>query len=383
MGSLPCYKKTMENDYPLLRSILLDMDIPVVYRNVLLAQDNNAGMMHALATLGMLSPSRKKKALQHMGNRSGDRRWKKVSQRTHLSASWGGETRRSKADWEQRSWDTSTLITLCKLPIRRLVTDGTDSGDFNVIHMFNFVGMNTLADVSNVDLVRTMLATVPVPVLCSEMCSLHNRMENPPFLDKESSVGLLHYAAAMIATRYAFFTAGVPEIWRNTEDAVQDPCNLCIGAIIKRVQDEHFIHPGLFQAMRQHDIFSTARGGWSIFSLLLACASSNKAMWSVLQTELRKCQSHSSFCRKLLEVREPADARQSMVSLLEKMRDLIEVHTIDIGSMLEPYNLDLRGEIPDVLSVLRDIEQKGMLMDFVQDIYMKDEQLGTNMALLS
>lgn len=249
--------------------------------------------------------------------------------------------------------------------------------------MFNFVGINSLADVSNVDLVRALLATVPVPVLCSEMCSLHNRMDNPPFLDKASSVGLLHYLAAMIASRYAFFTAGIPEMRPKPGDHEQGPCDLCFEAITKRMQEGHIIHPGLFQAMRQHDIFTTARGGWSIFNLLVACTSSNKEVWSVLEEELGRCQRHLSVCRELVKPRGPVEGSQSMGSMLGRMKDLIEAHKIDIASLIEPYNLDLRDKIPDIMCVLKDMEEKGMLMDFVQDIYMRDKQLGTKLAMMS
>jgi hypothetical protein len=385
----------MESDFPLLRSILLNLHIPAVYRQVLCDKDNGVGMVHALTILGMLSPSPKKNALQQMGHRSGDRRWKNqtVVRQPHVSAICGEQkslfTGRSQADWQRRQWDIPTLVVLCKLPVRRLVTDCIESGAFDIIRMFNFVGINTLAGVSNVDLVRALLATVPIPVLCSEICSLHDRMANPPFLNNTSSVGLLHYFSAMIASRYAFFIAGMPEMRSKTRDADNEhgPCDPCLESLTKRVQEEHLIHAGLVHAMREHGIFTTARGSWSKFDLLVACASTNRALRSVLDEELGRCKRHTSSCTKLLKARGPpgaiASLPQSTVYLLERMRYLIEAHEIDITKLIKPFNVVSSREFPTVMCVLEHVEKQGMLMDFVQDIYTEDEQLGTKLALVN
>ena len=64
------------------------------------------------------------------------------------------------------------------------------------------VGMRTLSDAHNVDLVKALPGTGSIPVLCTELCSLHDRIHSLPFLDQAASVGLLHYAAAMIASQH-------------------------------------------------------------------------------------------------------------------------------------------------------------------------------------
>ena len=389
MDFVPCYKKSMESEYPILRSILLDVDIPDVYRQILLKPDTTVGMMHALTILSMLSPSRKNNAFQQMAHRSSDRRWKnQFGQQSHPSTKWEGPrfTAGTDADWQRRQWDIPTLLALCTLPVRRLVTDGTESGAFNMVRLCNFVGMKSLSGLANVDIVRALLATVPVSVLCSEMCSLHDRMSNPPFLDSTlHSVGLLHYFAAMIASRHAFFAAGMPDMRPHPRDGdEQGPCNRCLEAIMKRVQGEQLIHVGLLHALMVHDIFTTARGGWSVFDLLKCCASTNITMRSALDEELWRC----GLCRGLVLARGRDEAFAGLplttYSLVQKMIHLIEGHGVDISKLIEPYNVVVfdRDE-PDVMGAIQTLQKRGMLMDFVQDVYMQDNQLGTKLALLN
>lgn len=164
MALLPCYKKSMENEYHLLRTILLETGVPDVYRKVLTSSENRGGMRHALAILNMLHPSLQKSAVQQMGLKSGDRRWK-VQSAVMLPCNAGGSaitsgaakcppTRRCESDWQERQWDTDTPNALCHLPVRRLVSDATQSEAFNLGKLTACVGTRTLSDVHSVDLVR-------------------------------------------------------------------------------------------------------------------------------------------------------------------------------------------------------------------------------------
>ena len=398
MVSIPCYKKTMEHEYPLLRDILLGMaDIPVVYKKALSAKNNPGCMKQALSILRMLNNSLQNMVVQRMGRRSGDRRWKMQSTigrpYMYTSATSGDITKgpifmcRDEADWHRREWDFGTLVALCQLPVRRLVADATRSKAFKMEELLDFMGMRSLANVHTVDLVKALLATISVPVLCTELCSLHDRLDKPSFLDNASSVGMLHYLAAMIASRHTFFTADLPEMRPHEgSDDDSEPCNSCLEAIIDRLQQKRLIHAGLPQAMSDHEDFAAARGGWSRYKLLDTYASTNREVRAALCNELAGCrQGPSSSCRKLVKTRDFPDMSRSQpdFSLLGKMRDLMEAQGIDITRIARAYSVASdRDDVPDVMCVLEHVEKQGKLMNFVQDIYKQDEVLGIKLALV-
>lgn len=379
MATLPPYKKTMENEYPLLRDILLDLNIPGVYKKVLNDKTKSGGMKHALCILGMLNNSLQNIAVRQMGRNSCDRRWK-----LHYSTvlhPWSSATANEKMsrdeEWHTQQWDSETLSALCQLPIRRLFADGIRSNAFNTQEVLELIG-SPLANAQTVDMVKAMLATIPVNVLCTELCSLHDRLENPPFLDRSRSIGMLHYIAAMIGSRHALFTAGgceaVPESREGSDES--EPCEACITAIVLRVQKSGFLHAGLSQAMRQHQIMDLARGGSSRFALLEACASKNRDMQSALDQQLARC----SYCMKLVRARSFDEVQNTKtdVLVLEKMRNLVEAHDLGITKLACAYGVTSDN---GVMPILEHVERQGKLMDFVQDIYMENEELGISLAM--
>ena len=382
MSLLPCYKKSMESEYHLLRDILLQTGVPEVYRNVLTAKENRGGMKHALTILNILAPSLQNRAVQQMGRKSADRRWKVHSTLRQPCNSGSTDTsvaakglpmRRRESDWQDRAWDTDTLNTLCHLPIRRLVSDATKSKSFNLEGLIEFVGRRPVADVTNVELVEALLRTVPVPVLCSELCSLHERIPNPPFLDPAASVGLLHYVTAMLASRHAFFIAGMHEtrLGSGQANCEKKPCLSCIEAIITCLQDKKLLHSGLVHALSERKELVAARGGWSRYDLLLAYSSVNSHVQYVMDEQVARC---GEMLNSTMSIHSERPTRRLDVSLLERMRTLINHHNIG--------GVPPTRAVPDVMSVLLNAEKKGMLMDFVQDIYMQDEDLGTELALI-
>lgn len=398
MASLPCYKKTMENEYPLLRDILLEVTIPEVYKTVIADKDKCIGMRHALAILGMLNRSLQITVMQKMGRKSADRRWKMQGTIQHnlISDTCSDKERLvsfDESDWHRRKWDSGTLLALCHIPIRRLVADATRSKSLNLQDLFKLMRVTTFDNVHNVDIIRVLLATISVPLLCSELCSLHDKLENPSFLDSASSVGMLHYLAAMIASRHVFFTGGMPEVRpqsTHTYDNDSDVCDSCLEAIISRVQERQLIHPGLSQAMRKHKYFTVARGGWSRYKLIDAYASKNTTVLFVLNDELARCENGpSSLCMKLLNTRNCAHGFHHLlmsnprVSLIGKMRDLIDAHAFDIRRLACAHREVSDRYVPaDIICLLEHLEKEGKLLDFVQNIYQLDEDFGITMALL-
>lgn len=376
------------------------MRIPAVYKEVLHAEDQAGGIDHTFAVLNVLSPSFKKTFLQtfiRASHNGGYVWWKKLCTflLPYFTAMHEGGNSISggmvETDWQGKQWDTPTLCALCKLPVHLLVKIGTESGAFSMTRLLDFVGVNKPSEARKVDLVRALLATVPVPVLCSALCSIHNSMSDPPFLSKTSygeSVGLLHYSAAMIASRYIFFAVGMPEMRPQqpggSNGYEQDPCDVCLDTIMKRVENEDLLHDGLLQAMKADDIFTVARGGWSRFDLFAACTSTNRAMQAAFYEELGRCPRRGCPCRELVNERGPietvANLHQNTVSMLGRMTELIKARDIDIARIIDPYNVDFKRDVPSVMHVLEHMKNHGMLMDFVQDIYVKDKQLGYQLA---
>ena len=173
-----------------------------------------------------------------------------------------------------------------------------------------------------------------------------------------ATVGLLHYAAAMIASRHAFFIAGMPEMRPGSgeNDCERRPCLSCIESIISCLLHKKLIHVGLVRALCGQNEMDAARGGWSRCSLLLAYSSVNRSVQYVVDHHVSICNGEHSTC---------SGQRLPTMSLLGRMRGLLPAR-----------------DVPELISVLQDVEHGGLLLDFVQDIYMQDEQLGTELALL-
>lgn len=379
MALLPSYKRTMENDYSLLREILLHMTIPEVYKTVL--NGKSCDMKHALAIVRILNHPLQQMAVQQMGRSSTDRRWKLHSTALHPCSS-ATAICRDDAFWFRREWDSETLIAFCQLPVRRFFADAMKSNAFNMQEVLAFVGM-PLAKAQSLDLIRAMLATIPVPLLCSELCSLHDRLESPPFLDQTSNIGMMHYLAAMIASRHLLFTVGMPEIMPQStqkSDGESQPCQSCMESIIAQVQEKGLLHAGLSQAMRHHQVLQVARGGWSRFNLIVAQASTNRELQSVLDHQLAQCSNGpSSYCREMV-TQVDLPRTKTDVLVLDKMTALLEEQGFDITKLACAYNVNL--DKPSVLCVLEHVEKHGELTDFVQDIFMQNQELGISLAMV-
>lgn len=238
-------------------------------RNVLTAGENRGVMKQALAI-------HQKSAVQKIGLHSGNT---------------SGATNSPYSKWQEREWDTDTLIALCHLPIRRLVAEATKSGAFNLENIIDFLGGRALSDVTTVDLVTALLRTISIPILCSEMCSLHDRIKSPQFLDQAASVGLLQYASAMLASRYALFMGGIPEmhLGLGETNCEPTPCSYCIDAIICCLRDKKVIHVGMVHALSGQKEMDSARGGWSRYQLLLAHSSVNTHVQRVMEAHVANC----------------------------------------------------------------------------------------------
>jgi len=393
MLSLPCYKKEHGD---LLRSILLDLPIPPVYRQVL-ATEANRGMEHAITILNIMPPSLKKQALQQMGHKSRERCWKIFNVQVHYIAAvyrqlGCGLVCRSLEDWQKKQWDIATLSAFCHVSAHDLITSIDESGRLGDMRLSDFVNRDIYR---NVHMVQLLLTKVPIPVLCTVMCHLHDRTSTARYLDETSSVGLLQYLAAMAASRFAFFMAGMPENGvkhSGNNECVQEPCDPCFRAIMTQMKERNLLHAGLLQAMRTHYIFNTARGGSSRFNLLVACALTDDAVKHVLEEELGRCPGLLCSCRELVQPVEPTGTFGDQVwnsasflckmreVVLDKMRILIVAQGTKIESLLDPYNVGLCSATTNIDSILKHIDRQGKLMTLVQNIYETDEQLGRKLA---
>ena len=391
MAWFPCYKKTMEDEYHLLRGILLDMNIHEVYKKVLM--DQSVGMKQALAILCILNPPLQKMAVQLMGRKSSDRRWK-INTTTGTEKHQGTSHKyRDETDWYERGWDSETLAALCLLPVRRLIADCMRSETFKEQLCMRFKSEQPLSTANDVDLIRTLLSTTPVAVLCSEMCFLHERLTKPPFLDCSSTVAMLHYMAAMLASRYIFFRAGMPEMRPQSDDGYTcevEPCYSCMEAIINSMHAKGLFHAGLSHAIRNHDCFTISRGGWSRYDLLKAYATIDTQVKSLMNQELAQCSNGpSSYCTKMTMENELTDENSDLqrtradVFVLEKMRELLKVQEFDIAEIASTYNItDTDTCMPDVMCILEHVDRHGKLMDLVQDIYVQNHELGLSLAMI-
>lgn len=200
------------NKCHLLKEILLKMPIPEVFKRVLSSRPKLCDMKHVIVIVDMLDNSLQKRLIKEICSEN-EQEELKTRSTTALSSTYDmvGSVHKStffmsknEADWQRREWDVTTLLTFCQLPIRRLITDATRSGVFDIQDITTFLGEQSLANVQTVDLVEALLATVPIEVLCSELCRLHERLDNPPVLDSIASVGMLHYVSAMIASRHTW-----------------------------------------------------------------------------------------------------------------------------------------------------------------------------------